>query len=215
VSDTTEKLVIGVPPLVRLHLACGQRKKEGFTNVDISEAAKPDVVHDLLQFPWPWAENSVSEIVTEHFLEHIPACNVGEITRFTPEGDLAWHDSVNSGKDYLIVFMNECYRVLKPDGIMKVIVPAASSDRAFQDPTHRRFIPRQFFAYLEAPWRKEQKLDHMDFACDFETTVSPMIDVNWSHRSDDARWFAMEHYRNVTLDISASLRAIKPMRTGV
>lgn len=196
---TDEKLIEGVPELLKLHLACGQEKRPGYVNVDISKAVEPDVVLDLLSSQWPWEPDSVSEIVVEHFIEHIPmlcACCPPQT-------------------DPLIAFFNRCFDVLKPGGIMKVVVPAASSDRAFQDPTHRRFIPRQFFAYLEAPWRKAQKLDHMDFACDFENTVSPMIDAAWASRTHETQWFGMEHYRNVCWDFNVALRAVKPMRTGV
>lgn len=209
-----DRLIEGVPELLKLHLASGQERKDGFLNVDISEAAKPDKVCDLLTFPLPWAEDSVSEILTEHFLEHIPASNVGETIRFAPNGNLADVSSHEfMGKDFLICFMNECYRILKPGGIMRVVVPAASSDRAYQDPTHRRFIPRQFFAYLEAPWRKQWKLDHMDFTCDFETTVTPLIDADWSHRNEETKWFGMERYRNIVWDYSVVLKAVKPIRT--
>ncbi|WP_333674854.1 class I SAM-dependent methyltransferase [Glutamicibacter sp.] len=214
VIDPEEKLITGVPEPLKLHLACGQQKREGYVGVDIVKTATTDVVADLMAFPLPWKDGEVSEIICEHFLEHIPNCNYGEITRFEPNGNLSYNNSEFNGKDFLIVFMNECYRILKPDGVMKVVVPAAPGERAFQDPTHRRFLPRTFWAYLDAKWRKDQKLDHMDFACDFDGVITPMIDPEWSHRAPEIQQFAISHYVNVLYDFSVTLTAKKPMRTG-
>ncbi len=38
-------------PPVKLDLACGQNKQEGFTGIDI--AGNYDIKHDLLAVPWP------------------------------------------------------------------------------------------------------------------------------------------------------------------
>jgi hypothetical protein len=45
----------------KLDLACGTRKKDGFTGVDSVEFDGVDIVWDLTKFPWPWETDSVEE----------------------------------------------------------------------------------------------------------------------------------------------------------
>ena len=107
-------------PLVRLDLGCGQNPREGFDGVDLL-APNPAYRVDLFSFPFPWADNEVDELHCSHFVEHLPATT-------TPDG-----------RDYLLAFFDECWRILRPGGTMTVIVPNARSNRAFQDPPYRRW----------------------------------------------------------------------------
>jgi predicted SAM-dependent methyltransferase len=55
----------------KIDLGCGNHKKEGFTGIDFEASVKPDIVHDLTKnIPFP--DNSVEEIFSSHFLEHLP-----------------------------------------------------------------------------------------------------------------------------------------------
>lgn len=55
---------------MKLELGGGKKPRgEGFANVDIVESA--DVVFDLRNRPWPFADDSVTEIYSSHFLEHV------------------------------------------------------------------------------------------------------------------------------------------------
>jgi predicted SAM-dependent methyltransferase len=58
---------------MRLNLGCGNRKVSGWVNVDKVEACHPDVVADLEQLPWPWADDSVEEVMLSHVLKHLGA----------------------------------------------------------------------------------------------------------------------------------------------
>ena len=55
----------------KLNLGCGSKIKEGFVNLDKYNTFKPDIVHDLEDFPYPFKENSIDEILLSHVLEHI------------------------------------------------------------------------------------------------------------------------------------------------
>lgn len=169
------------PNLLRLDLACGQRKKEGFVGVDFKPIEGVDRVFDLLSFPWPLEDESVDEIYCAHFFEHVPGAK-----RFA--------------------FMDEVYRVLKTGCRALFVCPFYNGSRAIQDPTHEwPPICEASFLYFDARWRKAQGLDHYDVKCDFETihghTFFPDLDL----RAEDYKGFATRHYTNAVMDIHASM----------
>jgi hypothetical protein len=171
--------------IVKLDLACGQSPKEGFEGVDLWEGA----CHrwDLLQFPWPWKDSSVDELHCSHFIEHIPMATTA------------------AGKDLLFAFFDECHRVLKPGGRMTVLCPNARSNRAFQDPTHRRFIVAETFLYLHKPWRVANKLDHYKVACDFHVQCDPIVPTELTLLHPEAQMRRFTESWNVILDWQAVL----------
>ena len=58
-----------LPPKARIHLGSGSNYLDGWCNIDIERAVRPDVVHDLrLGLPLP--EGSARLIYSEHVLEH-------------------------------------------------------------------------------------------------------------------------------------------------
>ena len=146
----------------RLDFGCGKRPKDGFLGVDNNPSSHAVYIADLLKFPFIWRDSSVDEIRCEHFIEHIPAREVGEgdLTIFGNRQDMI-------GQDMFFAFFDECYRVLRPDSPITLIWPALQSSRAFKDPTHRRFIPMETMAYLNLEWRMKNDLSHYHVNCDF------------------------------------------------
>lgn len=190
-------------PVLKLDLGCGQNPKEGFEGVDLyGEKCKHRV--NLFTFPWPFADNSVDEIHSSHFLEHIPA-------REVEEQDLAPNHTRREflGQDMLFAFMDECWRILKPDGWMQIIVPSARSNRAFQDPTHRRFFVQETFFYFWADWRKANGLDHYRVKCNFgaESVVGTMPGEE-ALRSVAAQQERHQHFWNTTYDWHARMKKL-------
>jgi hypothetical protein len=57
--------------------------------------------------------------------------------------------------------MEEIHRILKPDGIVKIWVPHYSSNLAFTNPDHKRFLVLILLAFLIQITKKiiTQKLD--------------------------------------------------------
>lgn len=106
---------------VRLNLGCCDQPMKEWLNCDIVPGTGVDVVADLTQ-RWPWAESSVDEIRAWDFIEHLPN---------------------------KIFTMNEAWRVLKPGGVIKILVPTTDGRGAFQDPTHVSFWNRNSFFYYE------------------------------------------------------------------
>lgn len=161
---------------MKLDLACGLQKREGFTGVDLY--APECLMIDLFKFPYQWSDNSIEEIHCSHFVEHLPARDV------VREDCTSYHFRF-IGKDFFFAFFDECHRILVPGGTMTVIVPALQSVRAFQDPTHRRFIPGEAFAYLSKKWRQASQLSHYKVDCDFHPEVRSITVGQENTSSDD------------------------------
>lgn len=191
------------PKLVKLDLACGQRPREGFRGVD--KYALGEIEHvDLLQFPWPWANDSVDELHCSHFLEHIPARETEE-----RDVDAGTYTPPWLGKDLLCTFMDQCWRILKPGGLFTVVVPSARSNRGFQDPTHRRFFVAETFLYFNKAWRESQGLQHYLGICDFEVQVDPIIPIALTVLTPEAQQRRFNEHWNTVLDFQARLTCRK------
>jgi hypothetical protein len=217
---------------LKLDLACGARCMPGFEGVDRTAVKGmlvnpndpksdrcPDVKHvvDLLKFPWPWATDSVDQIRCSHFIEHLPARDVEEWDFSGPS--LICRTELDrdhyEGKDFLFAFFDECYRILKPSAIMEVICPSARSERAFQDPTHRRFISQALFFYLAWPERNAMGLAHYDVDCDFEGNVTFTHDAELAARAPEYQQRVFKEAWNVIQDYVVKLKAVKPSRRPV
>ena len=111
------------PPLTAktLVLGAGRKPIAGAINVDIVSDTNPDVVHDLNVRPWPFPDNSFSEIHANDVIEHLES---------------------------VIGAMEEIHRVSKAGARVRITVPHFSSPNAFSDPTHRHYFGWLTFRYL-------------------------------------------------------------------
>ena len=57
---------------MKLNLGCGNKKLEGYVNVDFSEYCNPDVLMNLENIPYPFKSDSITEIRMKSVLEHLP-----------------------------------------------------------------------------------------------------------------------------------------------
>lgn len=197
-ADDTPTVNVTDSRPVKLDLACGQHPRDGFKGVDLFTG---DERVDLLSFPWPWADASVDEVHCSHFIEHIPMCYVDA------QGG-THHRAFPGTKDLFFAFFDELWRVLKPGAMATIIVPYLRSERAFQDPTHRRFICENTFLYLNAEWRKANGLDHYTGACDFLFAPgSPVriVDQGESLRHQDVVAQRMAGLWNVIQDLKVEI----------
>ena len=83
--------------MVKLNLGCGNTSKEGYINVDRVLNKTVDKIVDLNITPYPWKDNSIEEINIDQVVEHITLP--------------------------IDVFLFECYRILKPNGVMHLSTP--------------------------------------------------------------------------------------------
>ena len=173
---------------MKVDLACGDNKKEGFVGVDKVETSKTDIVHNLNVYPWPFEDESVDEIWCSHYVEHIP------------------HEIHNEdGRDGLIQFMDEVYRILKPEGIIKIEAPYYKHERAYGDPTHTRYMGDLSFAYFNKYWRDTNKLSHYGINCDCDIKMSYLIDNDLTLKSNEIRAEAIKKEWNAVQDIMVEM----------
>ncbi|MEW6606029.1 MAG: methyltransferase domain-containing protein [bacterium] len=118
----------------KLNLGCGFDKRidDDWIHIDKSSECNPDYIWDITKIPWPkeWAKaNSIDYIKMDNLAEHIE-----------PE---TW-----------IEVIKECYRILKPKGIIWIRVPWCHPNNylaAFSDPMHCNYFTEQTFGYYD--WR--------------------------------------------------------------
>lgn len=204
-SKKTKKLTMHVEaPEIKLDLGGGENVRAGFECVDFfAPTAKHKI--NLLRFPWPWKDSTVDELHCSHFIEHIPMVYVN------PKYPDAYHTVPNdpAQRDLLCLFMDECWRVLKPNATMTVFVPAHRNDRAFQDPTHRRFITPTTFGYFNKMFRDVNKLGHYLCSCNFDSRVDPIVGNEMGVLSPEVAQRRVNHEWNHVLDWQAILKAVK------
>jgi predicted SAM-dependent methyltransferase len=81
--------------MLKLNLGSGEMNMTGWQNVDIADSGGGV---DLSVFPWPFEDNSASEILASHILEHFTKADAR-------------------------LFLDECWRVLAPGGCLWLAVP--------------------------------------------------------------------------------------------
>lgn len=122
---------------IKLDIGCGANKQPSWIGIDNQPLPGVDIVHDLLDFPYPLPDESVLIAKSSHVLEHIPKTQVimdgGKLKTINP----------------LIMVMNEIWRILKPDGQFAIAVPHGSSSGYMQDPTHASQINENLWYYFD------------------------------------------------------------------
>ena len=106
-------------------LGCGESRTEGAIHVDANPVAKPDVLHNLNEFPYPFEESSIDQIEAFHVIEHL--------------------------NDPFRV-MRELHRILKPLGRLHIKVPHCS--RGFTHSQHRAGFDVAFPLYFSKAYTK-------------------------------------------------------------
>jgi SAM-dependent methyltransferase len=104
-----------------LHIGAGRKKIVGAVTLDINPRHNPNVVWDLNDFPYPFADSEFDLVVCEHVIEHLRE---------------------------VISVMEELHRVTAPGGRVIVRVPHFSSLNFNTDPTHIHAFSSCSFDYL-------------------------------------------------------------------
>lgn len=202
-------------PVLRLDLACGNNKREGFVGVDISVDTQADYICDLDQYPWKLrkvvrlSEDAPTGYFSPSFALHEPEC-IADDSVF----EIHCSHFIEHVAD-IKAFMEEIYRILIPGGRVTFYAPYYSSVRAMQDYTHKRVISEATFLYFNKAWMDANKLQHYGVRCNFAILSTKfMFSPEWKTRAQDAQEWARKHHINVVSDIEAVLQAIKPFDTS-
>lgn len=107
-------------PDLKINLGAGSVLQPGFCNHDLVPLDGIDVVHDLDQFPWPWEDGAASRIRAFDVFEHV------------------WHP---------LPFIRECWRVLRPGGVLDIHTVHWRSPNYHMDPDHKRGLELGSFDY--------------------------------------------------------------------
>lgn len=165
--------------MVKLDLGCGPNKREGFLGVDALGFSGVDVVLDLTK-DWPWAEGSVDEVHSSHFVEHLTG----------PQR---------------VAFANKLWDVLKVGGTATIIVPHWTNACAYGDPTHQWPPMSEWWPfYLNQPWRKANA-PHTDYRCHFDFVTAFSFDERVNGWNQERRMYAANHYLNAARDMHITL----------
>lgn len=106
---------------IAIDLGCGPNKKTGYIGIDILDLPGVDLAMDIENGLSMLPDSSVDEIYTSHFLEHI------------------------QNYEFLL---SEMYRILKPGGALRVVVPHFTNPYYYSDYTHKRFFGLYSFDYF-------------------------------------------------------------------
>ncbi len=105
-----------------LSVGCGSKLPEpNLVRLDKSEKLAPDVLWDLNNFPYPFADSSFSAIECFDVIEHL---------------------------DDIPKTMEEFHRILKTNGLVKITTPHFSCANSFVDPTHKYHLSYFSFDYF-------------------------------------------------------------------
>lgn len=188
---------------MKLNLGCGRNRLEGYVNIDRFAAAEPDLLWNLEQVPWPFADESVTEIRAVHVLEHL-----GERS------------------ETFLSIIQEMHRVLAPGGVIRITAPHHRSDGYWGDPTHVRPINSAVMSlfskancrmFAARGWPNTPLADYLDIDLEI-VEMSSRLAAPWQQRmqkgmSEDELRFAVATYWNVIDELSMVLR--KPPAAGV
>ncbi len=171
----------------RLNLGCGTDIREGWINLDSNKLPGVDVtanLDDCARIPLPFADNSIDEFFCSHVLEHL-------------------RDALG--------FMQELHRVAKPGAVLTIKVPYGSSDDADEDPTHVRRLFVYSFSYFS-----QRGYWYADYGYrgdwDTDNIVLTVDAARHAGKSFEQIFEEMRTQRNVVLEMTATLKAVKPAR---
>lgn len=184
---------------LKLNLGSGPNPLPGYVNVDLY--GSPDVRWNLEEFPWPWANDSVTEVRMSHVLEHL-----------------------GQSPPVFVGVMKELYRVCRHGARIHVQVPHPRHDFYLNDPTHvRPILPATlelFSLRRNREWEAGglpntplAKYHGVDF--DLEETQIVLDEPYTSQLAagritQDEAVAAAKRYNNVVTEIRMTLRVVKP-----
>lgn len=107
---------------MNINIGCGDKRYEGAVGIDFRETEAVDVVHDLSVYPWPFEDAQFKNAFAKDIIEHMVE---------------------------VIPFLEECWRILEPGGMLYIRTTYFMSEQAYRDPTHYHFFTLESFDYFD------------------------------------------------------------------
>ena len=107
---------------MNVNLGCGETKLEDSIGVDYRETEAADVVHNLEVIPWPFEDEQFENAVAKDIIEHMIK---------------------------VVPFLDECWRIIKPDGHLMIRTSYFMSEQSYCDPTHYHFFTLESFDFFD------------------------------------------------------------------
>src|SRR5215470_9382349 len=104
-----------------LDIGCGENKTPGAVGMDVNPNTAADVIHDLDDLPYPFANDSFDEVVARHVIEHV--------------------------REPMAV-MIELHRIVSAGGVVRVLAPHWTNPDFATDLTHRNHLNSYSFRNL-------------------------------------------------------------------
>lgn len=109
-----------------IDLGCGKKKLPGYIGIDVRKFDEVEVVLDLEKDTLPFKDNSIDAMNCEQVLEHLECKGLFHI-------------------------IDECWRVLKPEGFIRITVPRFPCGVSVLHPDHKRFFMPDTFGFFQVP----------------------------------------------------------------
>lgn len=156
---------------VKLNLGCGNKKLDGYLNIDFSEYCKPDLIMDLENVPYPFLSDTVSEIRMKSVLEHISQ----DPKKFFP-------------------VMQELYRICSNSALVFIECPHPFHRWQVVDFTHQKPIHIEGLQMLDKAY-----CEKLIKSGSTKSPLAIMYDVNYRIRSYEYTLdpFCQQHIKNV------------------
>ena len=99
--------------------------------------------------------------------------------------------------DDIIVFIEECYRILRKDSKIIFSSPYYASSNAWTSPKTKRGICENSLVFASKVWREANKFSEADILADFEVTGQFAVEAEVTYRNVDVQAFWTKRYNNV------------------
>lgn len=106
---------------MKLNLGCGKDYRKGYINIDKCHKFS-DLSFDLEKVPYPFKDNSIEKILAENVMEHL----------------------INFEQA-----LDELHRILKPAGVIEILVPHFSSFHGIGVVQHKRVFYYDSLSYCD------------------------------------------------------------------
>jgi SAM-dependent methyltransferase len=198
IQRTGTQTTSGAHPRV-LDIGCGTNKVAGAVGMDVNPRTHADVIHDLDDLPYPFADDAFDEVIGRHVIEHV--------------------------RDPMAV-MCELHRITKPGGKVKLLAPHWTNPDWATDLTHRNHLnsysfrnltdERAVFAFY-TDVRFRQRVARVSVLRLWKIFGFELL-INLDHRFPSLRFFRQiwEHYLNAIVrgkEIYFELEVVKNRRS--